>query len=116
MTDVHIQIPDPFINEASSFTATAYFRVNGAASAPATNAKYRIDNLQTGSQVVDWTALTPAVSISIPITSAHNKILNNSNRIEKIQLTVAADRGETNATYGTVTWNIENIYGYTGNT
>ena len=116
MTDVHVQVPDPIVKEASSFTATAHFRVDGAASAPSTNVKYRLDNLQTGTQVKDWTDVTPAVSVTISITSAHNKILNNSNRIEKMQLTVAADRGETNATYGTVTWDIENVYGYTANT
>ena len=116
MTDVFVQVPDPIVKEGHSFTATAYFRVDGAASAPGTNIKYRLDNLQTGTQVLDWTDVTPAVSVSIAITSAQNAILNNSNRIEKMQLTVAADRGETNATYGKVTWNIENVYVYTGNT
>ena len=116
MTDVHVTIPHPIVKEASSFTATAYFRVAGAASAPATNAKYRIDNLSTGSKVVDWTSLTPAVSISISITSAHNKILNNTNNFERLQLTVVSDRGETSANYGTVEWKVENVYGYTGNT
>ena len=116
MTDVFVTVPNTIVKESSSFTATAYFRVAGAASASVTNSQYRIDNLTTGSKVADWTALTPAVSIEIPITSAHNKILNNSDRFEKLQLTVASDRGETSATYDTVIWKVENIYGYTANT
>ena len=116
MTDVHIVIPNPLINEATSFTATAYFRLNGSASASSVNSKYRIDNLSTGKELADWTTLTPAVSIDIPITSAHNKIQQPSNKTEKIRLTVASDRGETSATYSTVIWKVRNYYGYTGNT
>ena len=116
MTSVHIQIPEPTVQESSSFTATAYFRSGGSASASVTNSKYRVDNLASGKQLKDWTDLTPAVSIEIPITSAMNKIQSNTNRIEKIQLTVASDRGEASATYDRVTWNIENVYGYLGNT
>jgi len=116
MTDVYITIPSLTVQEAGSFTATAYFRVAGAASASATSSSYRIDNITTGAELQDWTALTPAVSISISVTSAHNKIQQTTNRVEKVQLTVASDRGETSANYDSVIWTIENKYGYTGNT
>ena len=116
MTDVHIQIPEPRVQEASSFSATAYFRSGGSASASATSSSYRIDNLTSGKKMQDWTALTPAVSISIPITSAHNKIQNDQTLSERVQLIVASDRGQTNANYDSVTWTIENRYGYLGNT
>ncbi len=116
MTDVYIKIPEPRVLDGSSFTATAYFRSSGAASASATNSRYRIDNLSTGKEMSGWAALTPAVSIDIAITSAHNKIQNDQSLSERVQLVVASDRGETNATYDSVTWTIENRYGYLGNT
>ena len=116
MTDVYITIPETIVQEAGSFTATAYFRLAGTASASATSSSYRVDNLSTGKQLADWTALTPAVSISIAITSAHNKIQQTTNSREKVQLTVASDRGQTSANYDSISWTIENKYGYTGNT
>jgi len=115
MTDVYIALPEPKVQEGASFTATAYFRSGGAASAPATNVKYRVDNLSTRKELTDWTSVTPAVSVSITITSAHNKIQQNTNDREIIQLTVAADRGETSANYDSVIWQVENVYGYTKN-
>ena len=115
MTDVHIKIPNPLVKEHSSFTAVAYFRVAGAASAPATNIKYRVDNITRGKQLLDWTSVSVATTVDIAITSAHNAILDNTNRIEKVQLTVAADKGETNATYATIDWNVQNVYGYRDN-
>ncbi len=116
MTDVYITIPETIVQESGSFTATAYFRLAGTASASATNSQYRLDNISTGKELLDWTALTPAVSISIAITSAHNKIQQTTNRIEKVQLTVASDRGQTSANYDSITWVIENKHGYTANT
>ena len=115
MTDVYIKTPEPLVNENSSFTATAYFRSGGTASASATNSQYRVDNLSTGKELKDWTSLTPAVSINISILSAWNKIQDDSNDFEEMQLTVASDRGETGATYSNVTWKVKNIYGYIKN-
>jgi len=113
---VHIQIPDPWVQENNSFTATVRFRSGGAASVPSTNVKYRVDNLSTTKELKDWTSVTPASEVSIAITSTMNKIQSNVNNREKIQLTVSADRGETTATYNSVVWNVENVFGYKANT
>jgi len=118
MTDVHVKIPHPDINEGNSFTATAYFRnaSTGAAEAPTTNVKYRLDNVSTGQQILDWTSATPASEVSISITSAHNKILSRqAHKQEIVQLVVAADRGETSANYSTIQWKINNVFGYYDN-
>ena len=108
MTDVHVSIPIIKTQEGSSFNATAYFRSGGSASA-STTAKYRVDCLTTGKELTDWTSLTPAVSISIALTATHNAIQWQSNRIEKKQLIVASDPGETDQTRDKVTWIVENI-------
>ena len=115
MTDVYVTVPKPIIKENTAFDATAYFRVGSAASAPATNVQYRVDNISTETQLVDWTSVTPAVSVTISIPSAYNKMQRDSNTWEKMQLTVASDRGQTVATYGTAIWKVENVYGYIKN-
>ena len=108
MTDVFVTIPIIKTQEGSSFDATAYFRVAGVASA-STTAKYRVDCLTTGKELQDWTTLTPAVSITIPITATFNAIQWQSNRTEKKQLIVASDPGETDQTRDKVIWVVENI-------
>ena len=107
MPDAYIQIPKPVVNEANSFNATSYYRSSGAASAP-TTAAYRIDDLTTGTVIADWTSLTPAVSISIPITSNNNRIIDRSNANEKRLLTVAADKDTTTETRDSIEYIVNN--------
>ena len=111
MLDTYIQIPNPKVKEGSSFTATAYFRSAGAASAP-TAAKYRVDCLTTGKTLTDWTTLTPAVSNSITLTATHNAIQDQSNMFEKKQLTVASDPDTSTQTRDTMVYKVENIRGF----
>lgn len=108
MTDVYINVPATQVQEGSSFNATAYFRSAGSASAPST-AKYRVDCKTTGKVLQDWTSLTPAVSISIPITATFNAIQGQSNRIEKKQLIVASDPDAATQTRAIRTWNVSNL-------
>ena len=108
---VHINIPLLNQKEGTSFNATAYFRSGDAASAP-TTASYRLDCLSTGTVLQDWTSLTPAVSITIPITATNNAIQDNSNRYEKKQLTVAANPDTATQEREYVTYKIENIRGF----
>lgn len=111
MPNVYIQIPQPRTREGSSFTATARFR-NGATAEAPTTAKYRIDCLTTGVVVADWTSLSAAASINIPITATHNAIQNQSNRSEQKQLTVASDPDTSTQTRESVVWRVENIRGF----
>ena len=108
MPEVYINIPRLIQKEGSSFSATAFFRNGQAASVP-TTAKYRIDCLKTGKVLQDWTSLTVAVSIAIPITATHNAIQDQSNRYEKKQITVAADPDTATQVRESIVYKIENI-------
>ena len=113
MTDqVVVMVPRPRFNEGSAFTATAYFRdrATAAASAPSV-AKYRVDCLTTNRTLQDWTSLTPATSISIPITATHNAIQDISNEREVRQLTVASEPGTDTQFRDTATWTVTNLFG-----
>lgn len=95
MTDqVEIQLPRAMVPEGCAFTATAYMRdrATAAASAPST-LKYRLDNLTTGENVLDWTTATAATSVSIAVTATQNAIRDECNKVEKMELTVSANHG-----------------------
>lgn len=107
---VAIQIPRPRVREGSAFVATAYFREAGAAVTP-TNVQYRIDNLTTGETVQDWASVSAAANVSISVTSTHNAIRAQCNRIEKLQLTVDADHGLSTQVRESTTYEVENVRG-----
>lgn len=111
---VFIQLPKLRVKEDSAFTATVNFRTRstGAAATP-TNVKYRLDCLTTGLQLADWTTVSAASSVSISITATHNAIQNDSNELERKQLTVALDHGLSTQHTETAEWIVENVYGFT---
>lgn len=109
---VEISVPRLKYNEGSAFTATAYFRNRAtSASATPTTAKYRIDCLDTLTVLQALTSLTPAASISIPITATHNAIQSVSNQRERKQLTVVSDPDAADQFRQSVIWTVENLWG-----
>ncbi|MCP5019814.1 MAG: hypothetical protein GY938_31690 [Ketobacter sp.] len=112
MTDTFIKLPDPWVKERSSSTATAYFRDSSDAAEAPTTVHYRIDDLTTGTAVKDWTSATAAVSVAISITSAENQIYDSSNERERRQITVAADKDTDTETRDTAVWIVNNIGGF----
>ena len=111
MPETYVRAPKPVYEEGSSFSATAYFRVADVATAP-TTARYRIDDLKARVALQDWTSLTAAASISIPITATDNAIRDQSNAFETKQLTVESDFGTATATRDSVRWKVRNIIGF----
>ena len=113
MPNTFIQpIPPPKVLERSSFTTSAEFRDSAHADDAPTTAHYRIDDLTTGQNILDWTALTPAASISITVKSSENRMLSSAHVTERRQITVAADKGTDGETRDTAIWEVENIGGF----
>lgn len=114
MPNTYIQYIDPYVKEKGSISVNAYFRDStNAASAP-TTVHYRIDCLTTGTKVLDWTSVSPAVSVTISVTSSQNAIISDNNARERKQITVSADKGTTTETRDTAFWICENIEGFSG--
>lgn len=109
MITTFIKIPKHNVDEGSSFTATASFRLVDASTVP-TTVRYRIDDDYTGDEVRTWTDLTPAASISISITPADNASINGSRREERKQLTVETNTDLDTQTRERVYWTVKNIY------
>lgn len=106
---VRINIPRTIVEENTSFTATAYFRANGAANTP-TTVKYRVDCITTQTELVGWTSATPGESVSITVPASANAIQQNSSKREHKQIVVMADENLSTQAIGRRTWKTENIY------
>lgn len=78
------------ITEGSAFSVVARFRTGSADAAP-TNARYRVDD-QDEAELVSWTSLSPATSITITIPASVNTC-DTDMASEQRLLTVIADYG-----------------------
>ncbi len=112
MPDTFIRLSNPTVKERNSIGVTAYFRDSSNAASAPTTVHYRIDDLTTGTNILAWTSVSAAVSVSITVKSAENKIVDQSNKRERRQITVSADKGTTTETRDTSEWFIENIGGF----
>lgn len=98
------------INEGRALRFTVSFEQDGAAFIPDT-VRYRVDDEQSGSSVVDWTDVTPADSIVIVLSGDDNQLVSESNRRERRTLTVEADAGTNYAANDYVQFDILNRQG-----
>jgi hypothetical protein len=102
------------VNERTTMLLTvAFFDDDGVAVAP-TTASYRIDNRNSGTEIVDDTAIaTPGTTEEIEITSAQNRILNAANKEEIRVVTVDFTYGSSRR--GTVEYfyKVKNLFGIT---
>jgi hypothetical protein len=95
------------IREATALPVVARFRASGADAAP-TTAKYRLDN-PDGCEVIGWTDLTPATSISFTIPASAN-VCRTCLPVERRELIVMADEGLTTQYVERITYEVENIH------
>lgn len=104
-------VPSRHVTEKSTVIVTVKYIDRTTGLVTPTNAKYRIDDVGSGCQIVDWTALSAASSNAITITSTQNVIYNCTRKYEKKQITVAADYGLTTEYRDTTVWTVENVVG-----
>jgi hypothetical protein len=115
---VRIVISDKLVNrranERSAVAFTARFYDDSTdtwSTTTPTTVKYRVDDLESGSALIDWTSATPGTSVTITATAASNAIQNDCNREERRQLTVKADDGLATQWQETKTWWVRNLSG-----
>ena len=111
MGNVQPRLRVPEYNEGQSFTATfKFFDSNYVPSSP-TTLRYRIDCLTTRAQVLDWTTVTPAATVSISVSPDDNKIQNTNNKRERKQMVVQTNYGTSTQGVETKEWDILNLQG-----
>ena len=69
---------------------------NGAVFTP-TNARYRLDDLDSKEAIIAWTSLTPSAEMTITIPAASNPMQNANNALETKVVTVETNAGLTTA-------------------
>ena len=81
------------INELSQATITARpVDLNGDLVIP-TNARYRLDDLDSQTELVAWTTLTAAKEMTVTIPAAKNAMIATNRKRERKVLTVEIDDG-----------------------
>jgi len=111
---IEIQIPKSIWKEKSAFIATAYFRLRSTAAAVTpTTVHYRVDDLTTGKELIDWTSVSAASNVSIAITATFNTIQDDTSRRERKRLTIKADDGLDTQHLETKEWFVVNLLGLT---
>lgn len=104
------------IAERAAFNITASFWNDSTevwtASTP-TTVKYRLDSLDSGNTITDWTTVTAASSVTITASPSANAILYNQNDRERRQITVKADDGLSTQYQTTYKYYVSNLVGQT---
>lgn len=112
---IEIFLPITRVPEATTFTATSYYRTRSTqAAATPTTIHYQVSCLTTKTVLQDWTSISPATNNDISITSTMNAIQQDVNKRERKQIIVKADDGLSTQAIGKATWIVENLYGIGG--
>jgi hypothetical protein len=98
-------------NEGQSATVNIVFQDDDNVATTPTTLRYRIDCLTNRRQVRDWTTLTPASSVSIPITPSDNAILNTRNDVERRQMVIQTEYGTNDQAVEYSEWTVKNLQG-----
>jgi hypothetical protein len=95
------------VQESSALPVALKFLTSNVATAP-TNARYRVDDPDTGCEKLGWTTISPASTASITIAASANDC-NSCRLIERRELIVQADEGLTGQYVERFTYDVENI-------
>ena len=98
------------VNERSTAYLTVTFKDKAGAAQQPTAASYRIDDVATGQEIRDDTAITPAAStVEITLTPADNAMVSATRPIEVHALTVTATYGDADAVRGVYLFEVANL-------
>lgn len=99
------------INEGSAITFSVTFYTAGVATAPST-IRYRVDDVASEENVVDWTTVTATATASIAIAASLNLMEDEDRRVERKIITVEADNGTSTAFSGSAYYDVLNNLGF----
>jgi ribose 5-phosphate isomerase len=85
------------INEETTLVLRLSFKDENSVGVIPTAAQYRIDDVESGTQLLDWTSFAPsAITHDLTITDAQNDILDAALDSEKKKVTVKITYGPQN--------------------
>ena len=98
--------------EGTLYFTVKFYDVDNALFIPSA-VQYRIDCLTTGSEVRDWTTVTPASTVTIAATGDDNQIYNETSTREVRQMVVKYTDVSTNDQHSQIQWRVDNLKGIT---
>lgn len=99
------------VNEKSTAWLTVNsFDKDGVAEAPSTMT-YRIDDVDSGTEILADTALTPATSVTIQLTPADNTLVDAARKQERHRVTVHTEFGVDDEHNEHFTYTVRNLEG-----
>ena len=99
------------VNERGTmYVVVKFYDLNDALFTPA-SASYRIDCLTSGVEIRGWTEITPAESVTIPLTGDDNRIINGRNSRETRQLVVRFADSTGNTQKDQAQYRVDNLRG-----
>lgn len=76
------------------------------------NVQYKIEDIETGQTIKEWTRIEPREgTYDIEITAEENKIIDDSNNVERKILTIKYSYGANRAGTGEYIWGVKNLKG-----
>ena len=99
------------VNEGSAITFSVTFYNSGVATAPST-IRYRVDDVVSEDNVVDWTTVTATATASISIAASLNVMEDEDHRRERKIITVEADNGGATAFNASAYYDVLNNLGF----
>jgi hypothetical protein len=110
---IALRVAESQVSAGSAVAVTADFRTRSSASASTpTSVRYRVDCLTTGRQIINWTEVSPASSVTITIPGTSNEIVDSSNNLEVRQIHVIADYGLSTQLAASKEWRVRNILNF----
>jgi hypothetical protein len=102
------------VNEKSTGYLTVVFKDGAGAEAAPSSARYRIDDVETGTELRDWTNLPNPVasSVEVTLTSADNAITNTTGKDETHVVTVEGTYGPEDKVTGEYLYRLVNLRKY----
>lgn len=97
------------IKERSSLTVTARFLDSTGAAVTPTNVNYRIDNADTGREVLDWTSVATGTTAAITIPGSLHECRTRL-PVEQFQLQVAADYSLSTEYRESLAYDVHNLF------
>lgn len=101
------------VPEGSRKTYYATFKDDDGEQVTPTTARYRVHDEDSETELVAWTAITPAGRVTITIPASANEIIDDANTREVKVLTVQADEGTDNQQSKQVRYQVMNLSGFT---
>jgi hypothetical protein len=78
------------VNAGSTYQVNVYAQLPTGSNTTPTTLRYRIDDVETGTEVLDWTSSTPGNPTALVIAATDNRIVDTARNSEKHALTMEA--------------------------